>query len=435
MKLRKLIAVLLALSLLLCAIPAAIAAEETVPMYRLYNPNSGEHFYTGSEAERDHLSAAGWQYEGIAWHAPVQGGDPIYRVFNPNSGDHHYSGSWDEVQTLVCLGWQYEDVAFNSAPNTGAPQYRLYNPNADLGSHHYTGSIEERDTLVAAGWRYEGIGWYGVVQEPTQHKLKITSRSPKIFIGETFQLAYTYTGNSNDLTWWSTDESVVTVEENGMVTGVNAGDAIIKVTDGELTAKVGVEVIVKTTDIKIFSEDAPLYDGVTKFAGDYLKFRTIPLPEETEDKVTVTTSDSSVVSVSYEFISWNKDTNVTLNFLKAGTAVITLTSEDGAVTETCTIHVKDDYDCAPAEQDVPLDPNVWADYCTQVMVENGFRKNTRIGSYRLATKRPSDLTFANARRAGESLVHSWWSNGCRSCWISYEGTNEDGNYIFYYRWG
>ena len=45
MKLRKLIAVLLTLSLLLCPIPAAIAAEETVPMYRLYNPNSGEHFY------------------------------------------------------------------------------------------------------------------------------------------------------------------------------------------------------------------------------------------------------------------------------------------------------------------------------------------------------------------------------------------------------
>ena len=29
-------------------------------MYRLYNKYTGEHFYTGSESERDGLVAAGW---------------------------------------------------------------------------------------------------------------------------------------------------------------------------------------------------------------------------------------------------------------------------------------------------------------------------------------------------------------------------------------
>ena len=37
-------------------------------MYRLYNPNSGEHFYTASTNERDELLAAGWHDEGIAWY-------------------------------------------------------------------------------------------------------------------------------------------------------------------------------------------------------------------------------------------------------------------------------------------------------------------------------------------------------------------------------
>lgn len=137
--------------------------EPTVPMFRLYNPNSGEHFYTGSEEERDNLVAVGWNYEGIAWNAPIYSGAPVYRVFNPNSGDHHYTMSWVEVGNLVAVGWIYEGVAWNSASADDVPQYRLYNPNAPLGlgSHHYTSSVEERDYLVSLGWIYEGIGWFG----------------------------------------------------------------------------------------------------------------------------------------------------------------------------------------------------------------------------------------------------------------------------------
>lgn len=136
----------------------------TTPMYRLYNPNSGEHFYTGSVEERDYLASLGWQYEGVAWHAPVAMGLPVYRMFNPNSGDHHYTMSEDEVNMLREAGWHYEGIAWNSA-YTGSAQFRLYNPNADLGSHHYTSSTEERDFLVSLGWIYEGIGWYGVISQ------------------------------------------------------------------------------------------------------------------------------------------------------------------------------------------------------------------------------------------------------------------------------
>ncbi len=35
-------------------------------MYRLYNPNSGEHIYTSNAGERDYLDAVGWNYEGVA---------------------------------------------------------------------------------------------------------------------------------------------------------------------------------------------------------------------------------------------------------------------------------------------------------------------------------------------------------------------------------
>ena len=161
MKQIRCISIVLLFCLIVALFPGRVLAAETVPMYRLYNPNSGEHFYTGSYEERDMLVEAGWNYEGIAWHAPMAAGDPVYRVFNPNSGDHHYTMDASERDWLVNLGWQYEGVAWNSFSKVGVPQYRLWNPNADLGSHHYTSSEEERDFLVSLGWVPEGIGWYG----------------------------------------------------------------------------------------------------------------------------------------------------------------------------------------------------------------------------------------------------------------------------------
>lgn len=47
---------------------AAHADSATQVMHRLYNPNSGEHFYTASEVERDHLVSIGWLYEDFGWY-------------------------------------------------------------------------------------------------------------------------------------------------------------------------------------------------------------------------------------------------------------------------------------------------------------------------------------------------------------------------------
>ncbi|MBQ9059222.1 MAG: S8 family serine peptidase [Atopobiaceae bacterium] len=136
--------------------------EETVAMYRLYNPNSGEHFYTASSYERDVLKKAGWRYEGIGWYAPVSSKTPVYRLYNPNAGDHHYTTSAAEKKMLVGVGWRDEGIGWYSAEGVGrAPLWRQYNPNAKTGTHNYTLSAGERDYLVKVGWRDEGIGWYG----------------------------------------------------------------------------------------------------------------------------------------------------------------------------------------------------------------------------------------------------------------------------------
>lgn len=133
-----------------------------VPMYRLYNPNSGEHFYTASVSEKNNVVKAGWKYEGIGWYAPKKSGVPVYRLYNPNAGDHHYTTSRKESDNLVKAGWKYEGIRWYSSSTKEVPLYRVYNPNAKAGAHHFTVQKKEVSNLVKAGWRAEGIGWYGL---------------------------------------------------------------------------------------------------------------------------------------------------------------------------------------------------------------------------------------------------------------------------------
>ena len=132
-----------------------------VNMYRMYNPNSGEHFYTSGKKERNTLVKAGWKYEGVGFKAPEKSNTPIYRLYNPNAGDHHYTSNTKERDSLTNAGWKYEGVGWYEDDAKGVAMYRLYNPNATgAGSHHYTANGQERDNLKNIGWKYEGIGFY-----------------------------------------------------------------------------------------------------------------------------------------------------------------------------------------------------------------------------------------------------------------------------------
>ena len=142
--------------------PCLTSDSSQVTMHRLYNPNSGEHFYTSNAEEKDNLVSLGWQYEGPGWTAPSTG-DPVYRLYNPNAGDHHYTLNVKERNDLIALGWNNEGIGWYSASKTdGVPLYRQYNPNAKAGSHNYTTSQKENNDLVNLGWNAEGVAWYGM---------------------------------------------------------------------------------------------------------------------------------------------------------------------------------------------------------------------------------------------------------------------------------
>ena len=131
--------------------------EEGQDVYRLYNPYTGEHFYTTSAEERDALASIGWNAEGTGWVSPKESDEPVYRLYNPYTSDHHYTTSANERDELAKLGWVDEGVGWYSGGDK--PVYRQFNPYETIGSHNFTTSKFENDELVKVGWNEEGIAW------------------------------------------------------------------------------------------------------------------------------------------------------------------------------------------------------------------------------------------------------------------------------------
>lgn len=130
--------------------------EGDYPVYRLYNANTGEHFFTSDAVEHDELVRLGWNDEGIGWTG-ADTGAVVYRMYNPVAGDHMYTMSYDEAKRLEDAGWAYEGSVFASGRD-GYPVYRLYNPNS--GRHMFTPVEAERDKLMLLGWDDEGIAFF-----------------------------------------------------------------------------------------------------------------------------------------------------------------------------------------------------------------------------------------------------------------------------------
>ncbi|MDP3939032.1 MAG: hypothetical protein Q8R92_12980 [Deltaproteobacteria bacterium] len=150
--------------------PLSPANGEQMPVYRFVNMNTGEHFYTINEAERNAVvQNYNWfRYEGIGFYAyPIQqpGTLPVHRFVNTNAGDHFYTINESEKDTVIRdYNWfRYEGIGFYAYPikQPGTlPVHRFVNMNA--GDHFYTINEAEKDAVIQNyGWfGYEGIGFY-----------------------------------------------------------------------------------------------------------------------------------------------------------------------------------------------------------------------------------------------------------------------------------
>jgi len=134
--------------------------------------------------------------------------------------------------------------------------------------------------------------------------------------GDTFALVATIEpsdATNKKINWTSSNESVATVDENGMVTTHSAGQAIITATteDGGFTAECTVDVLVPATEIKLHVNKLDLTEGNTS------KLVATVSPEDTTDtEIHWTTSNADVATVDEEGI---------VTAVSEGTATITAT--------------------------------------------------------------------------------------------------------------
>lgn len=154
-----------------------------------------------------------------------------------------------------------------------------------------------------------------------------------IGIGETSQLSVAYTPNNTNMTnvtWSTSDSSVAAVNSTGLVTGVSVGSAVITATakdenGNDITDTITVTVSpVAVTGVSLDSSSAIVKAGKT-----ITLVPTISPSNATNKSVSWTSSDTSVATVSAGVV-----TGVT-----AGTATITVTTQDSNKTATCLVTV------------------------------------------------------------------------------------------------
>ncbi len=153
-------------------------------------------------------------------------------------------------------------------------------------------------------------------------------------VGDTYTLTATVKPSdaaNKNITWKSGKTSVATVDKNGKVTAVAAGTAKITVTtaDGSFTAQCTVtvkEATVAVTGVELDKSELSLTVGDT-----YTLTATVKPSGATDKTVTWESGKTSVATVE----------NGVVTAVAAGTATITVTTNDGNKTAQCTVTVKE----------------------------------------------------------------------------------------------
>ena len=167
--------------------------------------------------------------------------------------------------------------------------------------------------------------------------ITLASPSSPIPVGGSYQLvaaAQPDGASLPDLVWTSSDPSVASVDENGLVKALSVGTATISVTDSE--SKFSAEVEINTVQVIDFGDD-----GITIKVGEKLIYNPVIQEDYVDYHYRWSSSDPSVVTV--------EPNEGELTGIKEGTATITMTlvDDDGNIIAssdfTVTVEKKDGF--------------------------------------------------------------------------------------------
>lgn len=185
----------------------------------------------------------------------------------------------------------------------------------------------------------DDIDYYGEVKSfetltlvhPVE-SIKLNRSSLSLKEGESATLTATIkpdNATNKSVEWSSSDTSIASVSEEGVVKAIAPGNAVITATtvDGGLTASCEVAVIVPVTGVKLNKSSVE----ITEDASETLT-ATFEPENATNQSVTWKTSDKNIATVTQNGIVTGKD---------VGTVQITVTTKDGGYTASCNVTVKD----------------------------------------------------------------------------------------------
>ena len=176
------------------------------------------------------------------------------------------------------------------------------------------------------------------VPEPTPPVVSVTDvtlnkTSTSIQVGGTETLTATVSPKdaaNKKVTWKSSNAAIASVDANGKVTGVAAGEATITVTteDGGKTATCKVTVI--ETSVAVTGVTLNKTELILDTGGSETLTATVAPADATNQKVTWKSDKPEIATV---------DANGKVTAVKVGEATITVTTEDGGKTATCKVSV------------------------------------------------------------------------------------------------
>ena len=266
----------------------------------------------------------------------------------------------------------------------------------------------------------------------------VTPKDTEFYVGDTLTLNYTYSGDKAALKVDTSNASILTIKNNGgniIVTGVSEGKASVAIYSGSTKlGQVRLSVVNKPVEkptepeigpavsISKYGNNGPWNSGMV---GNHMSFSAVVKTANGDNReVVATSSNTGVATVSCSMGGGIASIKVT--YKAAGSATITIKSDDGKVSDSFTINVSN-YSSRSVSS-----PEEYAAAATYVMTANGMSQAVT-GSYTVLVLSPGELSWSRAVGTGQDLARRSWANGRTSGSVTYEGTNEDGNYIFHLR--
>ena len=270
-----------------------------------------------------------------------------------------------EAASDRAVAWSSSDRSVVTVDKTGTVQ------GLKPGTATVTATAEGKSGTCAVTVKAKAVG----VTEVTLDKTKLILTE-----GETETLTATVKPDNADnrkVTWSSDKTEVATVDGDGRVTAVKAGEAVVTVTteDGGKTATCRVTVkakAVNVTEVTLDKTELTLTEGETETLTATVK------PDNADNRKVTWSSDKTEVATV--------DGAGRVTAVKAGEATVTVTTEDGGKTATCKVTVK-----AKVVPVTGVEVNPWA-------VTLSVRGTSKL-SY---TIRPADATNQNVKWESES---------------------------------